>query len=183
MTDGPSPEQLSRVAALVEAVRRRPVIVSVDGRSGSGKTTFASALHSRLADATVVHLDHIYPGWDGLAATPALLAAQVLAPLRRGAPAAYRRFDWDRDEFADLIAVPSAAVVIVEGAGSSVGVARAYVDLRIWLDADEPVRRHRALTRDGDAYRPHWRRWADQEDLVFGADRTREHAELVLCTQ
>ncbi|MBB2891324.1 hypothetical protein [Flexivirga oryzae] len=183
MSDGPSAEQVDLVAGRARAIRTRPAIVAIDGRSGSGKTTFAAALAARLPDAGVVHLDHIYPGWDGLAATPALLAAQVLAPLRRHEPAAFRQFDWEHDEFGPLVAVSPAAVVIVEGAGSSVGLARPYADLRVWLDADDATRKHRALARDGDAYRPHWQRWALQEEQVFGADRTREHADLILRTQ
>ena len=183
MTDGPLREQVEQVASRVRDIRTRPVIVAIDGRSGSGKTTFAAELSAQLPDATVVHLDDIYPGWDGLAATPALVAAQVLAPLRRHELAAFRRFDWERDEFGPLVPVHPAAVVIVEGAGSSVGLARSYADLRLWLEADEPVRKRRALDRDGDAYRPHWGRWARQEDEVFGADNTRERADIILRTQ
>lgn len=182
MTDGPSRTQVLDVAARVRAVGAIPVIVAVDGRSGSGKTTFAHALCDELAEATLVHLDHIYPGWDGLAATPALVATQILAPLRRHEPAAFRQFDWEREDSGSLVAVQPARFVIVEGAGSSVGPARPYVDLSVWLDADEPVRKARALGRDGDAYRPHWQRWADQEQQMFSSDNTREHADMVLRT-
>lgn len=167
---------------MARAITQHPVVVAIDGQSGSGKTTFAARLRAVLPDAAVVHLDHIYPGWDGLAATPALVTTQILEPLRRGEPASYRRFDWVRGEFGAMTAVPATRYLIIEGAGSTVGPARPYVDVRVWLDAGEAVRKHRALTRDGDAYRPHWRRWADQEDEVFGADHTREHAHLVLCT-
>lgn len=180
--EAPSAEQIDRVAALARAVAGQPVVIAIDGRSGSGKTTFAAALQSVLEDAVVIHLDHIYPGWDGLAATPDLVTSQILKPVRHGAIASYRRYDWARGEFGELVTVPASHFVIIEGAGSSVGPARAYVDLCVWLDADEPLRKQRALARDGDAYRPHWQRWADQEAEVFAADRTRDHAHLIVRT-
>ena len=32
--------------------------------------------------------------------------------------------------------------------------------------------------RDGEAYRPHWERWASQEAAHFAADGTRNRADL-----
>ncbi len=43
----------------------RPRITLVDGRSGSGKTTFATELAEREG-AQLLSLDDVYPGWDGL---------------------------------------------------------------------------------------------------------------------
>ncbi|GAB3498489.1 AAA family ATPase [Flexivirga lutea] len=174
--------QLDQVLARVRSIGGRPVVLAIDGRSGSGKTTLAAAVCAALGDACVIHLDDIYPGWDGLAATPPLLVAQVLVALRRGEPATYRRFDWEQGTFADALTVPRTRFVVVEGAGSSVGIARRYADVRVWLEAATSVRRRRGLDRDGEAYAPHWQRWADQEDAVFGADRTRDHAHLVFRT-
>jgi uridine kinase len=182
VSDRVSEVQVQQVVALARAVDHAAVVVSIDGRSGSGKTSLANAVAAELQDAAIVHLDDMYPGWDGLAATPPLLVAQVLEATRRGEATSFRRFDWVRGTFADAVAVPRAPFLIVEGAGSSVGMARRYADVRVWLEADSAIRKRRGLARDGDAYAPHWQRWADQEDAVFGADRTREHAHLVLRT-
>ncbi len=40
----------------------------------------------------------------------------------------------------------------------------------------------RGIARDGEAYRPHWERWAEQEARLYAADRTRERADLVIDT-
>jgi hypothetical protein len=40
----------------------------------------------------------------------------------------------------------------------------------------------RGIARDGEAFRPHWQRWARQEEQVFGADQNRERADLVIDT-
>jgi dephospho-CoA kinase len=52
----------------------------------------------------------------------------------------------------------------------------------IWVDAPEEQRYRRAMARDGDAYAPHWARWAAQERAHFAADRTRERADVRLRT-
>ncbi|MFC2566921.1 MAG: hypothetical protein ACFNX3_00590 [Haemophilus parainfluenzae] len=47
-----------------------PLIIGIDGRSGSGKTQLSEILEQSLSaegiGVRVLHLDSIYPGWDGL---------------------------------------------------------------------------------------------------------------------
>lgn len=156
-----------------------PFVVAIDGPSGSGKSVLGAAL-ARDLRAALVQMDDLFPGWDGLDQAPGLLTGQVLEPLRRGERAAYRRWDWHRDEWGERVEVPPAEVLVVEGCGSSVGPAADHVDVAVWVEADLDVRMARGLARDGETYRPHWERWAAQEAKVFGADRTRERADLVL---
>lgn len=164
-----------------------PTVVAIDGPAGSGKSSLASLVATRLgteatAAVPVVPLDDIFPGWDGLAAAPALVTAQVLVPLARGETAAYRRWDWELGSYAELVPVVAADWVVVEGCGCSVGIARPYADVRVWLEADPAVRMRRGIERDGEMFRPHWERWAAQEQALFTADRTAEHATIRLHT-
>ena len=58
---------------------------------------------------------------------------------------------------------------------------RAAADLLVWLEAPDGVRHGRAMARDGDSYRPHWRRWAEQEEayvVVTGSGRVRLDDEI-----
>ncbi|YAL81966.1 hypothetical protein ACMYYO_08410 [Dermacoccaceae bacterium W4C1] len=192
----PHPRQVEEVLRAITGISRehgatpaRPVLVGLDGRAGTGKTSLAAAVASELA-APVVHLDDLYPGWDGLAATPALVTVQVLLPLRRSEPAAYRRFDWAAGMFAESVPVRAAPAVIIEGCGSTAAPATDLLDLRVWLRAPTEVRRHRAVARDGATFEPHWDRWAAQEEALFGIpERSQDrddfaptHADLVLDT-
>jgi uridine kinase len=156
-------------------------VIAIDGPSGSGKTTLAAALAEAL-DAPTVHMDDLFPGWDGLAAAPELLTTQILQPLSRGERAAYRRWDWLASAWADVIPVPTTALLVVEGCGASVGPAAAFAAVRIWVEADLDVRMARGIARDGEMFRGHWQRWAAQEVIVFAADRTRERAHIVIDT-
>jgi uridine kinase len=157
-------------------------VVAVDGPSGSGKSTVGDAIGAAL-DAPVLHMDDIYPGWDGLAEAVPLVTGQVLEPLDAGEPAAYRRWDWVRNRWSSRrVPVPAAPVLVLEGVGSSVRPAGAYAAVRVWVEADLEVRFARGIARDGQTYRPHWERWARQEDALFAADNTRDRADVVLDT-
>lgn len=158
-------------------------VVALDGPAGAGKSTLAAALAGKTG-APVVHMDDIYPGWDGLAAAPGLLAHGVLAPLSRGVAGSYRRWDWAASAWAELVPVPapSGGVLIVEGCGASVGPSRPYASVTVWLEAPVALLRARGLARDGEAFAPHWAAWVAQEAAVFAADRTRECADLVVRT-
>ena len=157
------------------------VVVAIDGPSGSGKTTLADAVASGLG-APVVHMDDLYAGWDGLAEGIEMLSRRVLAPLATGRPAHHPVWDWGAGSWGPERVVAPGPLLVVEGCGSSVNPAGAYAALRVWLDAPRDVRLARGLARDGEAYRPHWERWAAQEEAVFAADRTRDRAHLVIDT-
>ena len=82
-----------------------PVVVLIDGPSGAGKSTLADRILDAWPSAawpatrpatrpTLIRLDDIYPGWNGLAAASAHLTEHVLRPHRAGLPGAWRRYDW-----------------------------------------------------------------------------------------
>lgn len=156
-------------------------VVAIDGPSGSGKTTLADRI-SPLLDAPVVRMDHLYPGWDGLAEGARNVADEVIIPLATGHPATYRRWGWHRGEYADVVDVPPASLVLVEGCGSGSTPGAPYLSMLLWLDAPAGVRHRRGLDRDGDAFRPHWNRWARQEEALFAAERTEQRADLRIDT-
>ena len=168
--------------ALVSKVRHAPAragatrVLAVDGPAGSGKSTLAARLAPRL-DAPVLTMDDIYPGWDGLAEAAALVVRSVLEPLAQDRPARYRRYDWIRHEYADLVDVPAAPVLALEGCACGSRIVAPYISLLLWVEAPEDVRFDRGIARDGEKFRPHWERWARQEDSLFAAEGTRERAD------
>jgi hypothetical protein len=157
-------------------------VVAIDGPSGAGKTDFATALAKRLPSAQVLHMDDLYPGWGGLDRAVSDLHDQVLAPIARGDLAAYRRWDWEHERYAEWQRLPAANLLLVEGVGSGAGPGRDLESALLWLEADPEVRLRRGIDRDGESYRPHWRQWAASEDALFASDGTRGRADLIVNT-
>lgn len=173
---------IDRLVARIVALPPRAAttrVVAIDGPSGSGKTTLARRIRRRLRCPSI-HMDALYPGWDGLAQAPGLLVDQVLAPLAAGEEAGYRQWDWERHRWAEHHPVRAADVLLVEGVGSGALACEPYLSALLWIEAPRDERMRRGIDRDGEAYRPHWERWARQEAAMFAADRTRERADLRL---
>jgi uridine kinase len=172
------------IGALAERVLAAPPrcgvtrLVCIDGPSGSGKTTLAARLAAALGEPPVLHMDDIYPGWDGLAASVPLLYEQVVAPLAAGRAACYRRYDWHRGEFAEARALGTPELLIVEGAGCGARMIAERAVLLMWIEAPRDVRFRRGIARDGETYRPHWERWARQETAHFAAEATACRADV-----
>ena len=180
-------EVVARVLAATAHAPAPPVLVAVDGRSGSGKSTFADAVVSRLWQAlgsteavTLLRMDAVYPGWDGLESAVRTLQEDLLPNLAAGREATYRSWLWTRGRPGPPRTVRPASLVVVEGVGS--GVCPELLDLLVWVHAADDVRHRRAMARDGDTYAPHWDTWAAQEERHLAAHATRDLADVLVET-
>jgi uridine kinase len=185
--------------------RSRPLLVAIDGPSGSGKSDLA-ALLARALDAVVVPSDDFYASHvtdaDWAARSPAQRAADVidwrrlrveaLEPLLAGRTATWYPFDFETGPRPDgtfpLATSPTtrdpAAVVVLDGAYSSRPELADLIDLSVFVDVP-PAERHRRLAeRDGSAYTDAWQaRWAVAEDYYFTVLRPRSSFDLVVVNE
>lgn len=150
-------------------------LIVIDGRSGAGKSKYALELSAETG-FPVLSLDWLYPGWDGLDAGQAMMVNSVLRHWHTSRVFRLPRWDWSAMRFDQEVSIEVTDGLIIEGCGaislrSSVVASRA-----IWLDALDRLRRERALNRDGDSYRPHWERWALQEERFIALHRSPELA-------
>jgi hypothetical protein len=178
------PIRYDTLAALI--ARRAPAcgttkVIAVDGPSGAGKTEFANVLGARLK-APVLHLEDVYPGWSGLAQTPALVVRGVLEPIAVGEIGHVPRWDWVHERPGALLRFAPTPLLILEGVGSGARICRPFLSLLMWLDAPTSLRKTRALSRDGEVYAPFWDMWAEQERHLFVVDDIRANAEVVVDT-
>ena len=154
-------------------------VAAIDGRSGSGKTCLAERLRSELG-ASVVALEDLYGGWDGLERGIDLLVSEVLAPLSAGRAARVPRYDWAAREWGTPWVLEPPEVLIVEGVGAGARRAAAYAGTVIWLEEPPAVRKERALDRDGPTYAPYWDMWAAQEEALLAREHTPDRADFTI---
>src|SRR6476620_9200375 len=151
VTRAPREDHVTAVVSLALAAGPRcgdVVYIALDGPGGAGKTFLARGVELALepvAPVAVVHMDHLYPGWDGLAQGPGLLTTQVLEPLARGERAAYRIWSWVRDEWVGSREVVPWCLLVVEGGGACVQPAGADAAVSVFVDADVALRRCRGI--------------------------------------
>jgi gluconate kinase len=173
------PASATDLAALVALARQRAALArqrAAAGRSGTGKTTLGRALAQQLG-AQLVHLDDVYPGWDGLQAAADAVVRDVL-----GSPSGYRRWDWTTASPADWVPLDPDAPIVVEGCGALSRASAPLATLRVWLTADGSERKRRALDRDGEVFAREWERWARQEEAFMDAEDPERLADVVLRT-
>ncbi|MCU1472217.1 ATP-binding protein [Amnibacterium sp.] len=155
------------VPATALLARLRPGIGStgvllLEGRSGSGKTSLAAWLAPRLG-ARVLHLEHLYCGWDGLDAAAEVLADRVLPAFAGGRLAEWPTWDWAAGRRAGTGRLRPGGPLVVEGCGALTSASRRFAAVAVVLDVATPVRTARIARRDPPSTLPGHRRWALQE--------------------
>jgi len=160
-------------------------IVLIDGRSASGKTTFAEQLQSLLFKEgetlpRVVHMDDLYEGWTGLQAGHDCLLRNVLTPVVARKRASWQEFDWYKGERDRWREFEGGTPLIVEGCGSLSQATAPLAHIRVWLKADERVRHDRWVMRSGHDHDEFWPVWAAQELEFYSRERSAELADYTL---
>lgn len=180
------------VKRIVELADQLPtVIVLIDGRAGSGKSTIAKQLQDLLfkeleQSPKVIHMDDLYPGWEGLRAGSQYLNLNILSKLAAGKTASWQVWDWAKgerggsDQGNGWREYSGPGVVIVEGCGSLSRAGAEMAHLKLWLEADRATRRKRWEERDGHIFDEYWPIWEIQEDEFYSQEHSSELADLVI---
>ena len=125
-------DQEQMVSAVLQAVQALPqsrqlLIVALDGRCASGKTTLAALLLQRTG-CSVVHMDHFFlrpeqrtrerleqPGGN---VDYERFLAEVLEPLRAGKDCSYRPYDCKQQKLTEPVAVRQDRLIVAPTAAT-----------------------------------------------------------------
>lgn len=165
--------------AFIQMLSKRPVILAIDGRCGSGKTTLARVLQQR-SDTAVVHMDDFFlrpeqrtperfaePGGN---VDRERVLEEVLLPLKENRPVVYRPYDAHRPTMLEPVHLAPTPITIIEGSYSCHPALWDYYDVRVFLDVGPEEQLRRIETRSGpeklEAFKS---KWIPLEEAYFHA--------------
>ena len=138
--------------------QKEQVIIAIDGRCASGKTTFTKALQQKLT-CDAVHMDDFFlrpeqrtperrqtPGEN---VDHERFLEEVLLPYKVGEALSYRPFDCCTQKLQAPVDLVPGKVLIVEGAYSCHQSLYEHYDLHIFMDVKPDVQMERILSRNG----------------------------------
>lgn len=169
---------------------RKPcLLVAIDGRCASGKTTLAAELAERLG-AGVIHMDDFFlrpeqrtperyaePGGN---VDRERFLAEVLLPLTSGTgePFTYRPFDCHTMQLGEPIIFTPTDITIIEGTYSCHPALRDYYDYRIFLTVSPEEQMARLARRPGADLRMFREKWIPMEERYFDGCGVEEICEI-----
>ena len=166
------------------AAGRRALVLAVDGRSSSGKTTLAARLQDAVQGSAVVHTDdiawgHSRFGWADL------LINDVLVPFHRGGLVSFRPPGWAGQDREGSIEIPAGCpVLLVEGVGAGRSEVSHLIDALVWVQADPQEAERRSLARVGQPGGPRtvgsYREWMAEEEPFLAGQRPWERADVLV---
>jgi uridine kinase len=160
-------------------------IVLIDGRAGSGKSTFAEQLQQQLfrdgeSAPRVIHMDNIFEGWEGLSLGSDYMVRFILNPLARKETASWQDWSWVKNERSSWREFSGGTPLIVEGCGALTERSKEHAFLSLWLEASEETRRARWIERERHLDKFDF--WAAQELDFYAREKSKSLADLIIET-
>ena len=154
------------------------VIVAIDGKCASGKTTLAAQLE-KCYDCNVLHMDDVFLRPEqrtperfaeiGGNVDYARFQEEVLLPLKSGKAFSYRPFDCSTFTLGAPVSVTPKKLTIVEGSYSCHPHFGDPYDLILLLTVDAETQRQRILERPAFLHRRFFEEWIPMENRYFAA--------------
>lgn len=192
---------------IIEAIDRwleafhTPLLVAIDGRAGTGKSTIAELVATSFG-AAILHSDMFFAAqvtnaeWDAMSGAERArdcidwvrLRRDAVLPLLDGNMAEFQGFDFAARRtdgsfpFSETSSrIGSRPIILMEGAYAARPELADLVGLSVLVEAPEAVRRERLTARESETFLLEWhRRWDPAERHYFGKVRPPASFDLVV---
>lgn len=179
-------------SAIIQQIQQHetsPMLIALDGRCASGKTTLAASLKQETG-CNVIHMDHFFlrpeqrtrqrleePGGN---VDYERFKEEVMIPLSQKKAFSYQIFDCKKMELSSSVQVEPNAVTIIEGSYSCHPVLWDFYDLHVFLSIGREEQLQRIRRRNGEkAVIQFADRWIPLEEKYFSTFQIPERCELV----
>ena len=193
MAQNITPENLiSILAAALAQKPTKPLVLALDGRCGSGKTTLADGLTRQFPASIVLHTDDFYlppaqrvRGWER---TPCAnmdlirLRDEALRPAYEGQPVLYRAYSCRAGAYQPVQELAAPPLVILEGSYSHHPLLAGYETLQVFVTCSKEEQTRRLQAREGERYANFAARWIPLEEGYFAQYRIEETTDLAVDT-
>lgn len=166
-----------KVAKRAQKIQKDKVIIAIDGKCASGKSTLAAYLSS-LLNAEVIKMDSFFLREEQK--TPERLEEvggnidyerfeeEVIEPLKKGNAFSYRPYDCHKEEIVEPIEVTGAKYIIVEGSYSLHPRFKDIYDLKVFVKVSPKKQEKRILKRNGEERAKRYKdEWIPKEEAYF----------------
>ena len=181
-------EIINEIKSLAESADKN-VLIAIDGRCASGKTTFAGHL-SEVLECNVFHMDDFFlrpeqrtaerlkePGGN---VDRERFSEEILTPLTEEADSiVYRKFDCHTMSLQSPVTVSPKKINIVEGAYSCHPDLIDKYDMKVFFDITKELQKERILNRNGSKQWEVFRdRWIPMEERYFEEFGIRDRCDM-----
>ncbi len=168
------------------------LLVAIDGRCASGKTTLAHSLQKKL-NCNVIHMDYFFlrpeqiteqrlsqPGGN---VDYERFYEEVIVPLKNNKEFHYHRYDCHKEIMSETIFVPLCPITIIEGSYSCHPTLQKHYDLKIFLSVEPQEQINRIKKRNGEiAVNTFRQKWIPLEEYYFSTYNVKENCDLYFQT-
>lgn len=167
------------------------MIIAIDGRCGSGKTTLSLAL-KELFDGTILHMDDYYlpfskrvANWENIPGANIDLERfrrDVLEPASNEESFVYQPYFCREDRMLEAIKIEPKELIVVEGSYCHHPDLVDLYDLKLFLTCSAEEQKERLLLREGERLPFYVERWIPMEERYYKAFDIQNHADAIFNT-
>ena len=172
--------------AAIDRKSLAPIVIGIDGKCGSGKSTIAELLRE-VYQCDVIHMDDFFLPPDlrteerrneiGGNVHYERFAEEVMSKIKSHEPFEYRVFDCSIMDYNGTKVVHPKDLIIVEGSYSS----RFRFDLNIFIDVSDEIQKQRIVARDGEFMWDKFENiWIPMENAYFDEFNIREKSDKII---
>lgn len=168
----------------------RPLVIGIDGRCGSGKTTLSLKL-KEILDCQIIHLDHFF--LQAHQRTKERLnevggnfdyerfIIEVKNPLLNNKDIIYKRFSCSSMRLEEDIYINRNKIIIIEGTYSFHPLINEIYDIKIFVDINKEEQIKRIRDRDGEFFLNKFiNEWIPKEEAYFSKFNIVDNVDIII---